>query len=203
MDRFRSATATAGEGECLQLNAEELGEMLVDGKKLVEDIIGRPVRGFVAPAWLEPSGFGHVLARHGFAWHESALWVERLVPGDKRRHRFPVLGFATRTTSRRIASLAYCGGLGLIADMAPRLLAPSVRLALHPSDLGSPSVLAMVEDLLHGLSFKHKAMTYVRALSHRRTWHRDWNCARISASFYPRRIPRSGPSNGRAAAWAT
>ena len=164
LDRLRAAAATAGEGECLQLEAAELDEMLVDGRKIVEDIIGKPVCGFVAPAWLEPPGFSQTLSARGFAWHESALWIERLTRGREQKYRFPVLGFATRTTARRIASLAYSGGLGILADMSPSAVVPRVRLALHPSDLGSPSVLGMVADLLHGLSAKHRGETYVHAL---------------------------------------
>ncbi|HEX3765249.1 MAG TPA: hypothetical protein VHW23_41415 [Kofleriaceae bacterium] len=41
-------------------------------------LVGAPIRGFVAPAWLEPRGLGDVLARIGLDWHETGLAIERL-----------------------------------------------------------------------------------------------------------------------------
>ena len=77
-DRARAALLTAGEGECLALSDEARARMLVDGKRRLEDLLGRRVAGFVAPAWLEPRGFGAHLAAAGFRWHEGSLWIERL-----------------------------------------------------------------------------------------------------------------------------
>ena len=65
------------------------------------------------------------LAAAGFGWHEGALWVASSTgPGADpahrvwRRRRCPVIGFATRTRPRLLASLAWA-----------RLLAPGWRTA--------------------------------------------------------------------------
>ncbi|MBO0750451.1 MAG: DUF2334 domain-containing protein, partial [Porphyrobacter sp.] len=53
---FKARHMTAGEGEFLGLSAAEAGSRMAQGKALVEDVIGRPVAGFVAPAWLYGPG---------------------------------------------------------------------------------------------------------------------------------------------------
>ena len=51
-DQLRARLMTAGEGEFLGLPVDEATTRLMDGTRLLEDIIGRPLAGFVAPAWL-------------------------------------------------------------------------------------------------------------------------------------------------------
>ncbi|HKA87530.1 MAG TPA: DUF2334 domain-containing protein [Haliangiales bacterium] len=141
LDRARAALFTAGEGECLATPA--FAPLLRAGRALVEDLVGTAVRGFVAPAWLEPRGFGRLLAAEGFGWHETRWGIERLSP--RRRHLAPVLSFAARTRARRRTSLA-----------AARLLRPlvaaagTVRLALHPGDLAHPELVAFAEETAAG-----------------------------------------------------
>ncbi len=54
--RFKARHMTAGEGEFLGLGQTEAARRMNDGKALIEDVIGRPVAGFIAPAWLYGEG---------------------------------------------------------------------------------------------------------------------------------------------------
>ena len=51
-DRLRARLLTAGEGEFLGLSRAEASDRIAAAGMLIEDIIGRPIAGFVAPAWL-------------------------------------------------------------------------------------------------------------------------------------------------------
>ncbi|MEO7276667.1 MAG: DUF2334 domain-containing protein, partial [Sphingomicrobium sp.] len=55
-DRLRAGFMTAGEGEFLGLSRDEANRRIASGRGLIEDIIGRPIDGFVAPAWLYGPG---------------------------------------------------------------------------------------------------------------------------------------------------
>ena len=55
-DRVRARFMTASEGEFLGLSHEEATARINDGRNLIEGIIGRPIDGFVAPAWLYGEG---------------------------------------------------------------------------------------------------------------------------------------------------
>ena len=47
---------TANEGEFLGLSSAEAATRIEAGRDLLEDVIGRPIAGFVAPAWLYGNG---------------------------------------------------------------------------------------------------------------------------------------------------
>src|SRR5205085_903779 len=51
-DRLSAGFMTAGEGEFLGLSKGEAEMRIADGGALIGDVIGRPIAGFVAPAWL-------------------------------------------------------------------------------------------------------------------------------------------------------
>ena len=125
------------------------------------DLAGAAIRGFVAPAWLEPRGFGDVLARLGFDWHETGLAIERLP--DRRRIAAPVIGFATRSRARLHASLAWAAMMVPVLEQLARCGRPA-RVALHPADLTSPRVLAAAERAIRRLGRDHRAVTTSVAL---------------------------------------
>ena len=64
-DRFRGRFMTAGEGEFLALKRDEAMGRIDAGRALLEDITGRPIDGFVAPAWLYGPGAMEALERSG------------------------------------------------------------------------------------------------------------------------------------------
>jgi predicted deacetylase len=162
-DRVRARVWTAGEGECLAQGAYARELMLHDEKRALEDLLGRPVVGFVAPAWLEPRGFALPLAQAGFSWHEGGTWVERL--GAARRvYRGPVVGFATRTTARRLTSLAWSRVAAELALGAARLGVAPARVALHPADLTSPTLVSAAGSIIRRLARHLDVATYVTGL---------------------------------------
>lgn len=154
---LRARVATAGEGEMLGAGAAD-PDALVAARGELSALVGHPIRGFVAPAWLEPPRFAAVLSRIGFGWHETALWIERL--RDRRWFASPVVGFATRTRMRAHASLAWAA---LTLPLLERTALPA-RIALHPGDLSSPRVIAAAERAMRRLVRVHPAVTTSAAL---------------------------------------
>ena len=73
---------TASEGEFLGLSRDVAAQRMADGRALIEDIIGRPVAGFVAPAWLYGDGARAALADSGFALAEDHFRVWRPAGGE-------------------------------------------------------------------------------------------------------------------------
>ena len=113
---LRARFMTASEGEFLGLSSAEAAARIADGRTLIEGVIGRPIDGFVAPAWLYGEGAREALsairdpARRG----SSA----RLVAGDRRGARLgPVITWASRTRMR-LAVVA--GGGGRASSCAAR-----------------------------------------------------------------------------------
>lgn len=133
---WKARHMTAGEGEFLGLSLIEARARLHDGRALLEDIVGRAVPGFVAPAWLYGPGALAALAEEFFAFAEDHFRVWR--PGDGRvLARGPVVSYASRSRGRVRSSLAW-------SRLATTLLAPThtVRVALHPHDVDVPALQA-------------------------------------------------------------
>ncbi|MGN6269216.1 MAG: DUF2334 domain-containing protein [Sphingomonas sp.] len=139
LNRFKSRHMTAGEGEFLGLSEREALRRMREGRRLIEDIIGRPVTGFVAPAWLYGSGARAALVQAGFALAEDHMRVWRPATGEIVA-RGPVITWASRSAMRIASSLA-------VAALAPPLLRSQrvVRLAVHPGDTGVARLLASID----------------------------------------------------------
>lgn len=142
VDRVRARLWTAGEGECLAPH-EDLPSLLARGREQLTRWLGVRPAGFVAPAWLEPRGFAQLLGSLGFAWHETSMYLEALAP--RRRAYAPVIGFATRTLTRELASVAWARALLSVRDPDRAQSGRLLRLAVHPADLRSPRVMAALE----------------------------------------------------------
>lgn len=125
---------TAGEGEFLGLTEAEARRRLAEGRKLIEDIIGGPVAGFIAPAWLYGPGAQAALRAEGFAVAEDhfRVWSPRT---GAVLSRDPVITYASRSPGRVRSSLLW-------SRIARRLLGPfrTVRLAVHPHDTDVPAL---------------------------------------------------------------
>ncbi len=145
--RWRATRITAGEGEFLGLDMEEALRRLEKGRRIVEDATGRPVAGFVAPAWLYGPGARAALARsEGLPLAEDHMRVWRTADGTTLA-RSPVVTWATRTPARLLSSLAAAA----VARVALRPL-PVVRVGVHPGDLTSPAVMRSAAETLATLS---------------------------------------------------
>lgn len=137
LTRLKARHLTAGEGEFLGLDTAEARSRLRAGRRLIEDVTGRPIAGFVAPAWLYGSGARAAMADEGIALAEDHWRVWRPADGAVLA-RGPVITWATRTPARKVSSLA-------VAALARALPGPRVmRLAVHPNDTRSAAVLRSI-----------------------------------------------------------
>ena len=139
---FKAQHMTAGEGEFLALSEAEAAKRLSAGRAIVEDAIGRPVAGFIAPAWLYGPGALAAIKAQGFDLAEDHMKVWR--PADDLvLAKGPVITWASRSRPR-IASSLFFAGLARWG-LAPL---PTVRVAVHPGDTGVPALLASIDATL-------------------------------------------------------
>lgn len=135
---FKAKHMTAGEGEFLGLDYATARTRMADGRKLVEDAIGRPVAGFIAPAWLYGDGARQALIDLDFTLAEDHLrvWQPKT---DAILAKGPVITWASRSPARTASSLFFAG----LARTALQPL-PVVRVAVHPGDTSKPAILTSV-----------------------------------------------------------
>lgn len=136
-DRLRSRFLTAREGEFLGLPADAAEERIRSGSALIEDVTGRPIAGFVAPAWLYGRGALEALASCGIALAEDHWRVWSPAARVELAHG-PVITWASRTRLRLLSSLAAAAALR-------RLPMPVMRIGVHPPDARHPIVLHDIE----------------------------------------------------------
>jgi predicted deacetylase len=138
LNDLKARHLTNREGEFLGLDEETAYKRIVDGRSLVEDIIGRPIAGFVAPAWLYGAPAKRALQNSGIRIAEDHFRIWDPLTGQTLSSS-PVISWATRTWIRAQSSKAF-------AAVARHTLGPfsAVRLAVHPSDCTNPSVMASI-----------------------------------------------------------
>ncbi len=151
---FAQKHMTAGEGEFSALSEAEAAARIADGRKVVEDAIGRPVAGFVAPAWLYSDGAKAAVAAAGFALAEDHMKVWAPVTG-KTLSRGPVITWASRSPGRIRSSLM----VARIARTAPWAL-PTARIAVHPGDTTVPALLDSIDATFSAFARTHKPSRY-------------------------------------------
>jgi predicted deacetylase len=136
---WKAKHMTAGEGEFLGLDQAEAARRLRAGRAVVEDAIGRPVAGFIAPAWLYGPGAHAAIAAERFALAEDHMRVWDPVSGAVFA-RGPVITWASRSKGRIASSLAF-------AALARVALQPlrTVRVAVHPGDAHVPALLRSID----------------------------------------------------------
>lgn len=134
---FKAKHMTAGEGEFLGLDHAEALRRMRAGKALVEDITGRAVAGFIAPAWLYSGDARAALADAGFALAEDHARVWR--PGGAVVARGPVITWASRSRARQWSSRLAAGALRHALQPAT-----CVRIAVHPGDTRVAALLASI-----------------------------------------------------------
>ena len=153
LDRVRGRFLTASEGEFLGLPEAEAAKRIADGRALVEDVTGRPVAGFVAPAWLYGPGAHAALAQSGLAIAEDHFRVWSPVDG-RTLARGPVITWASRTPARLASSLAAAAILGRITPQ------DVLRVGVHPGDCTSPALLGSIRATLARAVRKRCAANY-------------------------------------------
>ena len=154
MAAFKARHMTASEGEFLGLSQAEATRRMADGRKLIEDIIGRETTGFIAPAWLYGPGALAALAESGFSLAEDHMRVWNPQTG-RTLARGPVVTWASRTKGRQLssrffASLARVGLHGL--DVA--------RIAVHPGDTTVPALLSSIRATYGSFAARRRPARY-------------------------------------------
>ena len=144
--RFKAKRMTAGEGEFLGLDHDVARARMADGRKLIEDIIGRPATGFIAPAWLYGEGAMRALGEEGFALAEDHMKVWRPTTGEVVA-KGPVITWASRSRWRIASSLAVAA---LARAALPRK--PWMRVAVHPGDTNVPALTDSIARTIAALS---------------------------------------------------
>ncbi len=161
---FKAKHMTAGEGEFLGLPHAEALRRMTDGRALIEDIIGRAVAGFIAPAWLYGDGARAALGDAGFAMAEDHMRVWRPSDGAVLA-RGPVVTWASRSAARIRSSLAFAA----LARTALRPL-PTLRIAVHPGDTTVPALLESI-DASFGAAVRQRMVgRYADLLTRNRAW---------------------------------
>lgn len=155
-DGLRGRFMTAGEGEFLGLRREEAERRIRDGRSLLEDILGRPITGFVAPAWLYGPGTADALERSGIPIAEDHMrvWSPR---SGQTLARGPVLTWASRTRWRLRSSLA-------AAPIVRRLPMRVLRIGVHPPDLGYPAITRSIDATLAAVVKSRRPARYSELL---------------------------------------
>jgi len=142
--RWKAGHFTAGEGEFLGLGQAEAAERLLLGRNEIERIVGKPVEGFIAPAWLCGDAAGRALGETEFLYTEDhwRVWCPRT---GETLARSPVVSYASRSRARIASSLLW-------SAIAPVALAPArvVRLAIHPNDFAEERLIRSIQRALHG-----------------------------------------------------
>ena len=152
--RLKAKHMTAGEGEFLGLDRSTALLRMQSGQRLLEDVSGGPVAGFIAPAWLYGPGAMAALSEMNFAVAETHFRVWQPSTG-KTLARGPVLTWASRSRSRIRSSLVAARALPL----AMRFL-PTARVGVHPGDAKVPAILNSIERVVAGLAGSRQPARY-------------------------------------------
>jgi len=151
-DRFRARVLTASEGEFLGLSRADATARIADGRALLEDVIGRRIHGFVAPAWLYGSGAREALADCAMPIAEDhmSVWSPRT---GERLARGPVITWASRSRWRLASSLAAAATL----RNAPLGV---LRIGVHPPDIRHPALVRSIETTLRSTAASRRPARY-------------------------------------------
>ena len=158
VDRVRARHLTAGEGEFLGLSRSQASALINEGKVLLQGIIGRPVTGFVAPAWLYGPGARQALADCKIELAEDHMRVWSPVRGVELV-RSPVITWASRSRWRTMSSLALAGVMRHVP------LPPVMRIGVHPPDVRVPALLRSIDTIIIHLAKSRRPGGYAELLT--------------------------------------
>ncbi|MBV9391435.1 MAG: polysaccharide deacetylase family protein [Verrucomicrobia bacterium] len=150
--RFVNRVYTAEEGEFYDLSREEASRRLDQG---LADLafLNRPVRGFIAPAWLLGPAAEKAVADRGFLYTTTVLALKILCGNLSVQSRSLV--WSTRAPWRTFASLAWNASLRKLVHHS-RL----VRIGIHPPDIEQAAVWRQIRQIVSTLVRDHQPLTY-------------------------------------------
>jgi uncharacterized protein len=152
--RLKAQRMTAGEGEFLGLSYDDASGRLREGRAMVEDIIGRPVTGFIAPAWLYGEDSLRAIAAQEFALVEDHFRVWQPETG-RVLTKGPVVTYASRSPMRLASSLLWSRIATLLLSRAR-----AVRFAVHPHDVDSAALISEITRALTAFARSHSPAHY-------------------------------------------
>lgn len=150
--RLKAQLMTAGEGEFLGLSRAEASDRIAKGRHLIEDVIGRTIDGFVAPAWLYGEGAMEALHDAGVALAEDHFRVWSPATG-RQLASGPVITWASRTRMRLASSLLAAAAL----RHAPLKV---LRVGVHPPDVRHPALVRSIDRTFRSAAAKRRAGRY-------------------------------------------
>jgi uncharacterized protein len=154
--RLKARLMTANEGEFLGLSESAAAARILEGRSLVEEVIGRPLDGFVAPAWLYGPGAMEALARSPLPIVEDRWRVWQPATG-KTLAKGPVITWASRTRLRLVSSLLAAAAL----RHAP---VGVLRIGVHPPDCRHASLVASIDKSFRSALKSRRAGLYSELL---------------------------------------
>ena len=155
-DGIRARLMTNGEGEFLGLSRAQARERIERGRSLVEDLLGAPIAGFFAPAWLYGRGAVEALEDCDIPIAESHWRVWSPATG-RDLAKGPVITWASRTPSRLASSLA---AAALLRHSRSRVL----RIGVHPPDVRHPRLVKSIQRALAAGTKARRAAGYSELL---------------------------------------
>jgi predicted deacetylase len=159
-DRLRARFMTASEGEFLGLTYAQSLDRFERGRGLIEGVIGRPIDGFVAPAWLYSDGAREALRDAGVTLAEDHLRVWSPASG-RVLATGPVITWASRTRRRLASSLAAAATLR-------HLPLKVLRVGVHPPDVHHPSLIRSIDKTLRIAAASRRVGRYADLAAFRR-----------------------------------
>jgi len=156
-ERLKARFMTASEGEFLGLSRNRAAERIDEGRTLIEDVIGRPIEGFVAPAWLYSRDALEALsdAAVPIAEDHMRVWSPRT---GRQLARGPVITWASRTRFRLASSLA-------AASVLRRAPIGVLRVGVHPPDIRHPAIVRSIEKTLAAAGSSRQPAAYAELLT--------------------------------------
>ena len=156
-DNLRARFMTAGEGEFLGLSRAEAAARIGEGRELIEGVIGRPIDGFVAPAWLYGAGALEALKEAAIPIAEDHFKVWSPASG-RELAKGPVITWASRSRLRLASSLASAVAL----RRAPLKV---MRVGVHPPDVRHRSLVASIEKTFRAAGASRRPARYCELLA--------------------------------------
>jgi predicted deacetylase len=150
--QLRANVMTAGEGEFLGLSRGEAADRIASGRKLLEDITGRQIAGFIAPAWLYGEGAMEALTEADVPIAEDHFRVWSPATGEKLASG-PVITWASRTKMRLASSLA-------AATALRRAPLEVLRIGVHPPDVRHLVLVRSINKTMRTASRHRRAASY-------------------------------------------
>lgn len=144
---LKARLMTASEGEFLGLSKADAAARIANGQALVEDVIGRPIDGFVAPAWLYGEGALEALGEAALPLAEDHFRVWSPKTGQKLASG-PVITWASRTRMRLLSSLA-------AAALLRHAPLDVLRIGVHPPDARHPILVKSIAKTF-GLAIRNR-----------------------------------------------